>query len=359
MARIAILYGGRSGEHEVSRNSAAAVLSNLSHTHQPILIGINREGVWHLQDIPDPIPGVLDMMEEEARRLGVIPGLGVAGPEGELLEIDAVLPILHGSFGEDGSVQGLLESARVPYAGAGILGSALAMDKDLAKQLWTRAGLPVAPWRTLTQDDDDSNPGILWNDLKERLGIPLFVKPANGGSSLGVSRVADESAFSGALKTAWRHDRKVLVEQAVTGREIECSVMGYGSPEAFPPGEVVPKGSHEFYDYDAKYVDPDGALLKVPADLSEPLSAEVKELALRACAAVEAGGLSRVDFLLDTDSECLYINELNTIPGMTSISLFPRMTAAGGVDFTAMLERLIEGAVAEHSYREGLSYERE
>ena len=364
MAVIAIIYGGRSGEHEVSCTSAAAVLKNLNPSHKTILIGISREGLWYLQKMPSPVPEVLNISAEAGSKITVLPGEGLAQAGGEKLGIDVVLPILHGSFGEDGRIQGLLEMAGLPYAGTGVLGSAVAMDKDVAKRLWLQDGLPVVPWRTLYKESFSASQAdgmaalmkTLGKKLFEELGSPLFVKPANAGSSVGVNRAENEKQLEAALKTAWEHDTKILVEKAIEGREIECALMGYTQPEAFPPGEVIPAGNHNFYDYEAKYTDPSGALLKVPAELTEELSRQIKNLAQKAYRCVEAGGLSRVDFLLESKSGKLYINEINTLPGMTSISLFPRMCNAGGVGFTQMLDRLIEGALEEFSRREGLSY---
>ena len=360
MSDIAIIYGGRSGEHEVSCISAAAVLNNLNPDHRAILIGISRKGIWYLQDIPSPIPGSLGIIEQSSRRISISPGAGLFSSEGERIHIDAVIPVTHGSFGEDGRLQGLLETAGVAYAGSGVSGSATAMDKDTAKRLWLQAGLPVVPWKTLyagrNNRTDFSEKKISPEILFEELGRPLFVKPANAGSSVGVSRVENEKELNTALKKAWRFDRKVLVEKAVIGREIECSVMGYATPQAYPPGEIIPAGMHEFYDYDAKYTDPDGALLKVPADLSENLERRIMRTAEKAYRVIEAGGFSRVDFLLEEGSGNIYINEINTLPGMTPISLFPRMISAAGVDFTSMLEKMIEGALEEFAFRESLSY---
>ena len=254
-------------------------------------------------------------------------------------------------------MQGLLEIAAVAYAGSGVLGSAVCMDKELSKRLWREAGLPVVPWRTLLSGRDDPNSPALADAVFNDLGTPLFVKPANAGSSVGVSKVDSAAELTEAVRAAWRHDKKVLVEKAISGREIECSVMGYESPRAFPPGEVIPAGGHGFYDYDAKYIDPDGALLSVPADLAEETANRIRSVAVEAYRAVEAGGLARVDFLLDSDSGKTYINEINTLPGMTRISLFPRMTAAEGLEFTDMLESLIQGALEQAAYRNGLSYD--
>jgi len=356
MSNIAIIYGGRSGEHDVSCTSAAAVLENISPEHKTILIGITMDGLWYMQKTPSPLPKILPISSKQEQKITVLPGEGLALSNGEKIEIDVVLPILHGSFGEDGRMQGLLEMARLPYAGSQVLGSAAAMDKDVSKRLWQQAGLPVVPWRALHAEIDSARLSALPGELFEELGRPLFVKPANAGSSMGVSRVENGEELEKALETAWQHDRKVLVEKAINGREIECSVMGYSSPKAYPPGEIIPAGEHTFYDYEAKYTDPDGALLKVPADLPEATALLIQSLAEKAFQTVEAGGFSRVDFLLESSSGDLYINEINTLPGMTSISLFPRMTAAGGMDFTSMLEKIIKGALEEFSYSEELSY---
>lgn len=358
MANIAILFGGRSGEHEVSCVSAASVLSNLSPLHEIVLIGIDKEGRWYQQDIPGTVPDVLSIDSDTSRRISVMPGAGLTGADGMELEIDVVLPILHGSYGEDGTIQGLLEIARIPYAGSGVLGSAVGMDKDLAKHIWLHAGYPVVPWVTLISGTEESKSTVMAERLFAELGTPLFVKPANAGSSVGVSRVETAAELRDAVQKAWIHDRKILVEKAIDGREIECSVMGYSTPVSFPPGEIVPAGGYNFYDYEAKYTDPDGALLQVPAELSEPVSERIRSLAVQAYKAVDAGGLARVDFLLEKTTDEIFINEINTMPGMTAISLFPRMAAAGGLDFTSMLEKLIEGALEEFAYKEGLSYSR-
>lgn len=355
MIHVTILYGGRSGEHEVSRTSAATVLSNLDKKHEVSLIGIDREGAWYLQDLPKDSPKSLTINTDPTRRVAALPGGGLILSGGKPLPTDVVLPILHGSFGEDGTVQGLLETARVAYAGSDVLGSAVGMDKDIAKRLWKQAGLPVVPWYTFREGAGPDE--VASKAIFDELGPTLFIKPANTGSSVGVSRVENPAELEVALRKAWRYDKKVLVEKTIMGREIECSVMGEKDPKAYPPGEIIPTGEHTFYDYNAKYIDSDGALLKVPADLKESLSKEIRDIAVRAYTAVGASGLSRVDFLVENDNT-LFINEINTIPGMTSISLFPRMTAAGGVDFTEMLERLISDALERAASRENLSYER-
>ena len=354
MAKVALLYGGRSGEHEVSRSSAASALRNLRPKHEPLLIGIDRDGGWYFQDPPSQIPPTLELKADAARRVLIKPGSGFVLPAGKELRIDVVIPLLHGRFGEDGSVQGLLETARLPYAGSSVLASAIGMCKETTKRIWENAGLPVIPWRTLHK-------GALKRDIDEfkrtlfaELGSRLFVKPAASGSSLGVGLVTSPSQLETALENAWRYDEKILVEKAIQGREIECSVTGYRHPKPYPPGEISPANRHEFYDYDAKYVDPDGAELVVPAKLDAAMAGMVKETAILAFKAIGAGGLARVDFLLEEEGSELYLNEINTMPGLTPISLFPRMLAEGGVDFTSALDKLINGALAEHARKEAL-----
>ena len=340
MIKIVILYGGRSGEHEVSCTSAAAVLAHLSAAYDPILIAIDRDGVWYLQSIPEKSKKCLNVDRSPETRIYIAPGKGLVKTDGSTLDADIVFPVLHGRYGEDGAVQGLLESASLPYIGAGVLGSAIGMDKELCKRIWKYSQLPVVPWLTVRRGDTINN--TLWEKAVHKLGPKLFIKPANEGSSLGVSLIHNESGFINSLQGALKYSNKILVEKAIDGREIECSVMGYDKPEAFPPGEIIPQGQHEFYDYDAKYIDPDGALLHVPADIPLDMADRIKELSIQAYRAIESGSFSRVDFLVENSTGEVFINEINTIPGMTSISLFPRMTAAGGLNFTTMLDRLIE-----------------
>ena len=356
MVHVAILFGGRSCEHEVSCVSAKSVLNHLSSHHDALLIGIGKNGAWYRQNLPSEASDALKVVPDKANQLSIQPSGGIVNAMGEKIPLDVVIPVLHGSYGEDGRVQGLLEIARVAYAGSGVLGSAVGMDKEIARKIWQQEGLPVVPYRTLRVGTDRLEDAKLPDKLFAELGNPLFVKPANAGSSIGVSRVINRSEMIEALKTAAIYDRKILVEKGVIGREIECAVMGYTQPEAFVPGEIVPIGQHLFYDYDAKYIDPNGALLHVPADLSESILQSIQDIAVLAYRAVDAGGLARVDFLVDRKTDELLLNEINTMPGMTPISLFPRMTAHGGLDFTAVIDRLVQGALEEFAYREALSY---
>lgn len=352
MAKIALLYGGRSGEHEVSCCSAASVLHNLKSNHEPLLIGIDRNGGWYFQDAPSQNLRALEVRADGARQILIKPGSGFTLSTGEELYIDVIIPILHGKFGEDGSVQGLLETARLPYVGSNVLASAIGMCKETTKRIWRDAGLPVIPWQILHKDMRDIDE--LKRILFAKLGSRLFVKPAASGSSLGTSLVTMPSQLEAALENAWKYDEKVLVEKAISGRELECAVTGYIHPKPYPPGEISPANQHEFYDYDAKYVDPEGATLMVPAELDAAMTRKIKEIAILAFKAIGAGGLARVDFLLEEESKALYLNEINTMPGLTPISLFPRMLAEGGVNFTSALEGLIDAALAEHVRKEAL-----
>lgn len=368
MKRIAILYGGKSGEHEVSLISAASVVRSLDEATWTILpIGISKTGLWLLQD-------------EKAIRAAAVEGGGMQGlppiEEGSLIHVtpgkglsvesekrrwvdlpcDVVFPVLHGTFGEDGTVQGLLECANLPYVGAGVLGSAIGMDKQITKELWMREGLPVVDGITARKNDVSTAAALalLARKIEARFGWPCFVKPASSGSSVGTAKVSSVDTLKAALENAFLYDEKALIEEFIPAREIECAVLGNENPRAFPPGEIVP--SHEFYDYDAKYKDPEGAALLVPASLSESLSLQVREIALKAYKACSLSGMARVDFFIDKRTGNLFLNEVNTIPGFTAISMYPRMCAAGGLDFSELVENLVALALERHARREAIRY---
>ena len=357
MLTIALLYGGRSGEHEVSLQSVRSVIRYLDLKRvRPILIGIDKRGRWYLQ--PDDLfekarrsDVSLAVVTDQSRLIAVHPAAGLS-VNGAFLPVDLVFPVLHGTFGEDGTVQGLLEIANLPYVGAGVLGSAVGMDKEISKRVWQAAGLPVTPYigahRATLADLSDSALAPLIRQALDRFGYPLFVKPARSGSSVGVSRVEDQQQFRDAIRLALKFDNKLLLEPAITGQEIECSVLGNASLTAYPPGEIIP--SHRFYDYDAKYHDPDGAVLQIPARLSDRESAEIRRIAAAAHRAIGVEGMSRVDFLISDPERTIYLNEINTIPGFTQISMFPRMCEAAGVAYPALLNTLIK--LGEQRYRE-------
>jgi D-alanine-D-alanine ligase len=356
MKRIAIIYGGRSGEHEVSLVSAASILRNLDPKRfEAVLVGASKEGPWYLQDeaaVAAARAGKGPLSVAKGVRVFAAPGEGlVAETSGgglKALPVDLVFPVLHGTFGEDGTVQGLLEIAGLPYVGAGVLGSAIGMDKEKAKELWLGAGLPVVPFlsvRSAALRDLEA----LAREAGSRFGWPCFVKPCCGGSSVGASKVDSAEALGPALAAAFRWDEKVLVEPFVSAREIECAVLGNEEPVAFPPGEVAP--THDFYDYEAKYLDPEGARLEVPARISPEQSDRVKSVAIAAFKACELAGMARVDFFIDKLTGEILLNEVNSIPGFTRISMYPRMCEAGGLSYSALITRLVELALERRASR--------
>lgn len=368
---IAILYGGRSSEHEVSLVSATSVVRNIDlKKHQLVLIGITKDNHWFLQS-EDELNRVLDdekatlrIVEANDKAVHILPGNGKTSfsINGKQIPVDVVFPVMHGQFVEDGILQGLLESCEIPYVGCGVMASAVSMDKDFTKKIWEVNGLPVVPYVTYTKADisDSKKYDELFASTIEKFGFPLFVKPCNAGSSVGASKASNPKEFSMALMEAFMYDNKVLVEKAVNAKEVECSVTGNSVIEttaaskvtAYNPGEVVP--THEFYDYEAKYNDPDGAALKIPADITEEQMAYVKETAVKAYEAVNASGLSRVDFFIDKDNGEIYINEINTLPGFTSISMFPKMCEASGLAYSSLIELVLEEAIERFKSKNAL-----
>lgn len=350
--RVALLYGGKSGEHEVSLRSACSVYRHIdAERFETSLIGISKTGRWYLQpEFREAAPGILAIDEEDENLVSARPGEGLFRSERKI-ELDLVFPVLHGSFGEDGTVQGLLELVDLPYVGAGVLGSSLSMDKGRAKELWMRRGLPVVPYTELNKSDyrqGSRRATDILNKIKTEYGLPLFVKPLRAGSSVGVSRVDRWEELASALEEAFRYDTALLIEPGIEGREVECSVVGNHAPISFPPGEILP--THSFYDYEAKYVDPDGAILQLPADISAAEAEEVQRIAVEAYRAVDAEGMARIDFFLERSSGRILLNEINTIPGFTSISMFPRMCEQGGLEYTALISRMLE--LGGERYRE-------
>lgn len=377
MKTVALLYGGKSGEHEVSLISAASVLKNLdAGKYKLLLIGIAKSGEWLLQDpslakkmrAAQPAAGSGEGQPDMSglppiqagRKVTIAPGAGLLAQKKdgsfEALACDIVFPVLHGSFGEDGTVQGLLECAGLPYVGAGVLGSAVGMDKQIAKELWRGAGLPVVDAIALTAADRENPQSMaaIERKIEARFGWPCFVKPASCGSSVGASKVADAEGLGPAIDAALKYDEKVLIEQFINAREIECAVLGNESPRTFVPGEIAP--THEFYDYDAKYKDPDGASLCIPAPLSPAQAETVKTLAIKAYKACAISGMARVDFFIDKLTGNILLNELNTIPGFTAISMYPQMCVAGGLPYPALLDELIALGFERFNRRAALSY---
>jgi D-alanine-D-alanine ligase len=373
-----VLYGGRSGEHEVSLASAASVFANLDRKrYEPVPIRIEKDGRWALADKP-PTTMIAGEVIEQARLEAARPLregrevhfvahpsdetiLSIARPrqkESDVpaaivtgLSLDVIFPMLHGPYGEDGTIQGLLELANVPYVGSGVLASAVGMDKAVMKVVFGARGLPVCPYRVVLRHAWETD-ARLADHLEAALGYPMFVKPANLGSSVGISKAKDGASLRDAMAIAGAFDRKIVVEAAVPdAREIECGVLGNDDPIASIPGEVIP--SREFYDYESKYVD-DGSQVVIPADLPEVTAAHVRRLAVDAFAAIDAAGMARVDFLLSRRSGELYVNEINTIPGFTTISMYAKLWAASGVDYPTLLDRLIALAQERHAEKQQL-----
>ena len=374
---VVLLYGGRSGEHDISIISCSAVARMVGANHSVKLISIDRDGKWYLQDdsvlenLKKNPDAKLEINANPQNIVSVVPGgksEGAFTAGGKAIPADVVFPVLHGTNGEDGTVQGLLEMAMVPYVGCGVFSSAATMDKIQTKILWEHAGLPVVPYICLTRADinDGKRYDSLVDSAISSMGFPLFVKPCSAGSSDGASKACNAKELSVALMEAFLWDNKVLIEKAIDAREIECSVTGnsvtadFDKPstllQAYGPGEIVP--THTFYDYDAKYNDPDGAALKIPALLDEEKLNYIRETAKKAYRAVDASGLSRVDFFIDKKTGKIYLNEINTIPGFTSISMFPKMCESEGLGFTALLDKLFDEAICRYSARENLRTER-
>ncbi|GAB6090471.1 D-alanine--D-alanine ligase family protein [Spirochaeta dissipatitropha] len=360
--RIAILFGGKSGEHEVSCISAASILKAIDRQlHEPVLIGIDHSGIWHLQDTPGQ-KAVLQRdfslkveKQESFRQIQFQPGPGLIS-ENRSLEIDMCFPVLHGTFGEDGTVQGLLELLDIPYVGSGVPGSSISMDKELSKLLWQEKGLPVVPWLTLHKHTYINNPDEVMDEIVETIGLPAFIKPARGGSSVGVYKAHNREELASCILEAFSYDIKLLAEMHIDAIEIECSVLGNSRVETFPPASIQP--THEYYDYEAKYQDPDGARFTIPANVPESVCNRIRDYAATAFKAVEARGLARVDFFYHQADNKFYINEINTMPGFTEISLFPRMCAHGGLSYGELIQKLLVLAEEEHNIRSGLRYDR-
>jgi D-alanine-D-alanine ligase len=350
--RVGIVFGGRSVEHEVSVASATSILEALDPSRYDVsLLCVDTEGRWRLGG-PGAIPSNASRGEEVS--LPAVPADGTllsakAGrPVGRL---DVVVPIIHGTGGEDGCIQGFLELAGVPYVGSGVLGSAIQMDKDVAKKLLRAEGIPVVPWIAARAAEIAAGAAAIADLAIRELGLPAFVKPASLGSSVGVSKAKTRAELAAGLRGATRYDDKILVERAVNAREIEVAVLGNDAPEASVLGEIVPKG--EFYDYESKYVDDDTELL-VPATVDEEIAERARALALRAFRILEGAGLARVDFFLDRDTGELFLNELNSLPGFTEVSMYPRLWQASGLSYPALLDRLIELALERHRGRAAL-----
>ncbi len=345
--RVGILFGGKSAEHEVSLQSARNVIEAIDkEKYHPVLIGIDKSGKWLLNESSDVLLNSSDpqliKLNQSGDHVALIPQNGgkvssLTG-SGADEQVDVVFPILHGPLGEDGTVQGLLKLAGVPFVGACVLGSAIGMDKDVMKRLLRDAKLPISDFVTLKLNEAVPS----YPSIAETLGIPFFVKPANLGSSVGVNKVRKEAEYEKAIGIAFDYDNKILIEEYVEGRELECSVLGNDSPMASVPGEIIP--THEFYSYEAKYIDEKGAILEIPAKVSEALTGKIQQLAIETFKTLSCEGLARVDFFLRNNNE-IVVNEINTIPGFTAISMYPRLWQASGISYQELIDRLIQLAL--------------
>ena len=400
--RVGILFGGRSGEHEVSLLSAASVLHAIDkNKYEVVPIGITKDGRWltaeHAENLlqgkivlesrqlragdPDTTPAAAVLARGESvivppepvhRQSGLVPFQSDAAltrrASDRAINVDVIFPVLHGTFGEDGTIQGLLELADIAYVGAGVLGSAAGMDKDVMKSLFIAAGIPIVKHVTILRGAWETEPKKIQKLVESKLNYPVFVKPANLGSSVGISKARDRTELGPAIEEAAKFDRKIVIEQGVGGkkkkaREIECSVLGNDEPSASVPGEIVP--GKEFYDYTAKYLD-EGSQLIIPAKLSKADTKRVQELAIAAFKAVDCSGLARVDFLMEPDSQTksgkksgkIYLNEINTMPGFTAISMYPKLWAASGLAYADLIDRLIQLGIERHEDKKKNQYSR-
>ena len=356
---VAILYGGKTTEHEVSKISAASVIRNFDASRFALeLIGIDKDGQWYLQNaalLNRVVKGADLEISRDAPIYG-IPGRGLITSDGKALLPDIVFPVLHGTNGEDGTVQGFLETLELPYTGAGILTSALGMDKLQAKMVWKNAELPIVPFAFLSRQEKEKTAlDALFDLWTSRFGLPFFIKPCCAGSSVGVSKIKSGEQLAPAIEDAFRFDNRILIEQAIDAREIECSVLGNEHVQAFPPGEVI--SHHEFYDYSGKYLDSEGASFIIPAQLSDELCKKIEGYAMEAFRLIGAWGLARVDFFVERGSEKIYLNEINTLPGFTSISMYAKMCAAGGMSFPHLLENLVTLGMERHAQKTALNFQ--
>jgi D-alanine-D-alanine ligase len=355
--KIGVLYGGRSGEHDVSLCSAASVVSALDkNKYEVIAVGIDRTGRWYVQDQPEIVTDrdfgktlslkrhgrwLVNHFEQENK-------LHIYNIENnnEEVVVDLIFPVLHGTFGEDGTLQGLLELAMVPYIGADVAGSAIGMDKDIAKRLLKEAGIPVVQSITISKKEWHNQPEPITRRALEKLGLPLFVKPLCTGSSVGIRKVKEQEVLAGAIEFALRFDTRIMIEQAIDCREIECAVLGNEEPTASILGEIIP--NHEFYSYEAKYIDPQGARMNIPAAIDDGLADAIRKQAVAGYKALNCSSMARVDFFLDKKTNAFYLNEINTLPGFTSISMYPKLWEATGLPYINLLDKLISLALERH-----------
>jgi len=354
--RVGVLFGGRSGEHEVSLASAASVIRGLDpDKYEAVPIGISKDGHWLIGEgagkmLPEVLKGGRRvMLTADPTEAAIVPLDRGTGAQ----RLDVVFPVLHGTYGEDGTIQGMLDLAGLPYVGAGVLGSAIGMDKDVSKKLFEAAGIPVVPWVAVQRAEWEKDPTAVRAKIEEEFAYPVFVKPATLGSSVGMTKVHNAVELGPALDLACEFGMKIMVEKAVNAREIEVSVLGNHEPKASVPGEIIPH--REFYDYTAKYLE-DGTQLVIPAVLKPAQVQKIQELAVKSFRAVELSGMARVDFFLEKKGNKLYLNEVNTIPGFTSISMYPKLWEASGISFRELIDKLIELAFEMHAEKARTKY---
>jgi D-alanine-D-alanine ligase len=386
--KVGVLFGGRSGEHEISLLSAASVLKAINpEKYEVVPIGITKEGRWVTSGHAEKLLRGEAVHEEGGRHLragdprttasaavlakgdavivppmpqsdSLVPFESAARAADHGINVDVIFPVLHGTFGEDGTIQGLLELADIPYVGAGVLGSAAGMDKDIMKRLFAAAGLTIVKHVTILRAQWEKEPKKVIKEVESKLSYPVFVKPANLGSSVGISKARERKELGPAIEEAASYDRKIVIEQGVGGkkhkaRELECSVLGNDDPRSSIAGEIVPAA--EFYDYQAKYLD-EGSQLIIPAKLARKQMKELQEMAVKAFQSVDCSGLARVDFLMDPKSGRIYLNEINTMPGFTSISMYPKLWAASGIPYPELIDRLLQLALERHAEKKRNRY---
>lgn len=340
---VMVIFGGKSGEHEVSLMSVTSILKVINPEKYNIMpVGITKEGIW--KRYHGPIDKIATGEWEALAEAGEVISLGKNNPDA----IDVVFPALHGPFGEDGTIQGLLEMINIPYVGAGVLASAVAMDKAITKKLCSVEDIPQAKYMEILNKSYDKNQHQIIEEIQVKLGYPVFVKPANLGSSVGISKAKDRKQLIEAIKVAFQYDKKIVVEEFINGREIECSVLGNDEAMASLPAEIIP--SHEFYDYKDKYSD-GTSRFQIPAELPEPVTEEVQRLALEVYKLVDCSGLARVDFFVERGTNKIYFNEINTMPGFTKISMYPKMWEVTGLPYEELIDRLIVLAIERFKER--------
>jgi len=358
--RVGVIFGGRSGEHEVSLVSAASVIRALDpEKYEAVPIGISKEGRWLVGSSAQKLlPEVLRtgrsvMLPADPSAAALVPLDGTPAAGGPPVRVDVVFPVLHGTYGEDGTVQGLLELAGLPYVGSGVIGSAVGMDKDMQKRLFRQEGLPVGDFLAVLRSEWEKSRTKVLQQVRKKFRFPLFIKPATLGSSVGMTKVHNVRELPAALNFAAEFAMKIVVERFIRGREIEVSVLGNDAPKASVPGEIIPH--REFYDYAAKYLE-EGTRLEIPAKLSPLQVRRFQEYAVRAFRCLECRGMARVDFFLERSTGRIYINEVNTIPGFTSISMYPKLWEASGIPYRELIDRLIELALADHREKQRTKY---